>query len=85
VPPQYASLLATVIAHGADRAAAVERLSAALDRCEIDGVTTNLRTHRGLLAGTEFARGGVDTGYLERRLAGETAASVRANSGASRG
>jgi acetyl-CoA carboxylase biotin carboxylase subunit len=85
VPPQYDSLLAKVIAHGADRTAAIERLSAALDRCEIDGVATNLRMHRALLAGAEFARGGVDTGYLERRLAEQTAASVRANSGASRG
>jgi acetyl-CoA carboxylase, biotin carboxylase subunit len=85
VPPQYDSLLAKVIAHGADRAEAIERLSAALDRCQIEGVATNLRTHQMLLAGAEFARGGVDTGYLERRLAGETAGSVRANSGASRG
>jgi acetyl-CoA carboxylase biotin carboxylase subunit len=85
VPPQYDSLLAKVIARGGDRADALARLSAALDRCEIDGVATNLRTHRTLLAGTEFARGGVDTGYLERRLAAETAAPVRADSGASGG
>jgi acetyl/propionyl-CoA carboxylase alpha subunit len=85
VPPQYDSLLAKIIARGADRAGALARLSAALDRCEIDGVATNLRTHRTLLSGAKFARGGVDTGYLERRLAGETAAPVRADSGASRG
>jgi acetyl-CoA carboxylase, biotin carboxylase subunit len=85
VPPQYDSLLAKVIARGTDRADALARLRAALGRCEVDGVATNLGAHRTLLAGAEFARGGVDTGYLERRLAGENAAPVRANSGAGRG
>jgi acetyl-CoA carboxylase, biotin carboxylase subunit len=85
VPPHYDSLLAKVIARGADRADALARLSAALDRCEVDGVATNLRLHQALLAGEEFARGGVDTGYLERRPGRETAASVRDSSGASRG
>jgi acetyl-CoA carboxylase biotin carboxylase subunit len=66
VPPHYDSLLAKVIAHGDSRAAALATLRSALDRCEIDGVTTNLRMHRELLADPEFERGGVDTGYLER-------------------
>ncbi len=69
VPPDYDSLLAKVIAHGADRAAALARLRGAIDRCEIGGVATNLRMHQALLAGGEFARGGVDTGYLERAWA----------------
>jgi acetyl-CoA carboxylase, biotin carboxylase subunit len=69
VPPQYDSLLAKVIARGEDRAGALARLSAALDRCEIDGVATNLRTHRMLLAGAEFARGGVDTAVGRDRAA----------------
>jgi acetyl-CoA carboxylase, biotin carboxylase subunit len=85
VPPHYDSLLAKVIARGADRADALARLSAALARCEVGGVATNLRLHQALLTGQEFARGGVDTGYLERRSGGETAASVRDNSGAGRG
>jgi acetyl-CoA carboxylase biotin carboxylase subunit len=66
VPPHYDSLLAKVIAHGDSRAAALAALRSALDRCEIEGVTTNLRMHRELLADPEFERGGVDTGYLER-------------------
>jgi len=69
VPPYYDSLLAKVIAHGADRAHALAALRHALDRCAIDGVTTNLDLHRALLADAEFAAGGVDTGYLARRLA----------------
>jgi acetyl-CoA carboxylase biotin carboxylase subunit len=66
VPPHYDSLLAKVIAHVDSRAAALAALKSALDRCEIDGVATNLRMHRELLADPEFERGGVDTGYLER-------------------
>jgi acetyl-CoA carboxylase biotin carboxylase subunit len=69
VPPYYDSLLAKVIARGGDRAHALAALRHALDRCAIDGVTTNLDLHRALLADAEFAAGGVDTGYLTRRLA----------------
>jgi acetyl-CoA carboxylase, biotin carboxylase subunit len=72
VPPQYDSLLAKVIAHGDGRAGALARLTSALDRCEIEGVATNLRMHRALLSGEEFERGGVDTGYLERVWSRET-------------
>ena len=69
VPPYYDSLLAKVIAHGGDRDGALAALRDALDRCAIDGVTTNLGLQRALLADPEFAAGGVDTGYLARWLA----------------
>jgi acetyl-CoA carboxylase biotin carboxylase subunit len=68
VPPHYDSLLAKVIARGADRADALAALRDALDRCRIDGVTTNLDLQRAVLADGEFAAGGVDTGYLGRFL-----------------
>jgi acetyl-CoA carboxylase biotin carboxylase subunit len=74
VPPYYDSLLAKVIARGGDRDGALHALRGALDRCGIDGVTTNLDLHRALLADAEFAAGGVDTGYLARWLAGAGAA-----------
>jgi acetyl-CoA carboxylase biotin carboxylase subunit len=86
VPPYYDSLLAKVIARAGDRDSAIAALRGALDRCAVDGVTTNLELHRALLADAEFAAGGVDTGYLARRLAAdpeghgagaEQAASVR--------
>jgi acetyl-CoA carboxylase, biotin carboxylase subunit len=69
VPPYYDSLLAKVIGHGASRDHAVAVLRDALDRCTVEGVTTNLGLHRALLADPEFAAGGVDTGYLGRWLA----------------
>jgi acetyl-CoA carboxylase, biotin carboxylase subunit len=68
VPPYYDSLLAKVIAHGADRDGALAALRGALGRCGIEGVTTNLDLHRALLADAEFAAGGVDTGFLGRWL-----------------
>jgi acetyl-CoA carboxylase biotin carboxylase subunit len=69
VPPGYDSLLAKVIASGRDRAEALARLRGALARCEIDGVATTIGLHAALTAEPEFARGGVDTGYLPRFLA----------------
>src|ERR1700677_4735751 len=68
VPPYYDSLLAKVIARGADRAAALATMSGALDRCDIAGVTTNRDLQRALIASPAFAAGGVDTGYLARWL-----------------
>jgi acetyl-CoA carboxylase, biotin carboxylase subunit len=69
VPPHYDSLLAKVIAQGASRDQATDRLLAALARCQISGVQTNLALQRALIAAPEFRRGGVDTSYLERHLA----------------
>jgi acetyl-CoA carboxylase, biotin carboxylase subunit len=69
VPPYYDSLLAKVIARGVDRDAALAGLADALDRCAVDGVTTNLGMQRSIIADPAFAAGGVDTGYLARWLA----------------
>jgi acetyl-CoA carboxylase biotin carboxylase subunit len=71
VPPYYDSLLAKVIAHGADRAGALGALRDALGRCAIDGVVTNLEMQRAVIGSAGFAGGGVDTGYLGRWLAQE--------------
>jgi acetyl-CoA carboxylase, biotin carboxylase subunit len=70
VPPYYDSLLAKVVAHGADRAAALGALRDALDRCAIEGVATNLEMQRVVIASRGFADGGVDTGYLALLLGG---------------
>jgi acetyl-CoA carboxylase biotin carboxylase subunit len=68
VPAGYDSLLAKVIASGRDRAEALDRLHRALARCDIAGVATTIPLHAALTAQPEFARGGVDTGYLARFL-----------------
>ena len=78
VPPGYDSLLAKLIVTGRDRAQALARLRTALARCEIDGVATTAPLHAELAADPEFARGGMDTGYLTRFLARRAGATVRA-------
>jgi acetyl-CoA carboxylase biotin carboxylase subunit len=66
VPPFYDSLLGKVIASGADRAQALDRLAAAIGATRITGVASNLSMHSALLADAEFRRGGVDTGFMAR-------------------
>ncbi|HLY54326.1 MAG TPA: biotin carboxylase N-terminal domain-containing protein [Stellaceae bacterium] len=69
VPPFYDSLLGKIIAHGADRAAALARLAAALAATRIEGVATNLAFQRAAIAAPDFAAGAVDTGFVGRLLA----------------
>jgi acetyl-CoA carboxylase biotin carboxylase subunit len=64
VPPYYDSLLGKIVAHGDTRAAALQRLVAALHATRIEGVRTNLALQAALLGSADFARGGVDTDWL---------------------
>jgi len=68
IPPFYDSMIAKVIAHGPDRSIALARLRAALTETRIDGVATNLAFQQAVLADSEFAAGGVDTGFFARFL-----------------
>ena len=64
VPPYYDSMIAKVIAHGADRGEALARLRDALARTRLEGVRSNLAFQQQVLADPKFAHGGVDTGFL---------------------
>ena len=66
VTPHYDSLLAKLIAFGDDRAQAIARLRTALDGFAVEGVKTNLPLHRRIVASDAFARGELDTHFLER-------------------
>ncbi len=68
VPPFYDSLLAKIVAHGANRGSAIERMKSALASCRVDGVATNRDMHLFLLALPEFLRGGMDTPFFARAL-----------------
>ena len=68
VTPYYDSLLAKVIAWGADRGAALAQLRAALAQCEVIGVATNLGLLRAIAGHPAFEAGGVDTGFIARNL-----------------
>jgi len=67
VSPAYDSLVAKVMAHGEDRAAAVARLSRALRSLELDGLETNRQMLAAVLDDEAFRTGGVDVHFLERR------------------
>ena len=61
----YDPMIAKVIAHGADREAAIARLLAALEEVKIEGVETNLAFLRRTLAHQDFRAGRIDTGFVE--------------------
>jgi 3-methylcrotonyl-CoA carboxylase alpha subunit len=66
VTPFYDPMLAKIVAHGADREAALRRLREALAASEIVGPATNLDFLLRIVRDPAFAAGGIDTGHLER-------------------
>jgi acetyl-CoA/propionyl-CoA carboxylase biotin carboxyl carrier protein len=73
VGSDYDPMLAKVIAHGADRAAAIDGLDRALAGTVVLGVVTNVEFLRFLLSDTDVAAGRLDTGLLDRRVGDFTA------------
>jgi acetyl-CoA carboxylase biotin carboxylase subunit len=73
VPPFYDSMLAKVIAAGATREQARQRLAGALSEIRLTGVRTNIDLQRQILEAPAFQAGGVDTGFLGRMLVAEAA------------
>jgi len=69
VPPHYDSLLAKLIVHDDNRAAAIRRARRCLDEFVVQGIKTNIDFHKRLLAHEDFQSGDFDTGYVERMLA----------------
>jgi len=66
VTPHYDSLLAKLIAYGETRAEAIEKLAGAVANFHVEGVKTNLPLHARIAASPAFARGELDTHFLER-------------------
>ena len=66
----YDPMLAKVIAHGADRQAAIARLRGALAESVVAGPTTNLAFLAGVVAHRAFAAAELDTGFVARHMAG---------------
>lgn len=62
----YDPLLGKLIVHAPNRAAAIARMSRALDELRIVGIETSVRFHRQVMDEPEFRRGNIDVGYLER-------------------
>jgi 3-methylcrotonyl-CoA carboxylase alpha subunit len=66
----YDPMVAKVIAHGPTRAAALERLTRALQGSHVAGCATNLVFLTRLLRHPDFVQGAFDTGLIDRDLAG---------------
>jgi acetyl/propionyl-CoA carboxylase alpha subunit len=66
VGARYDPLIAKLVAHGADRGEALDRLAAALDETVVEGVTTNLPFLRWLVGHPAFRRGELSTDFLSR-------------------
>jgi 3-methylcrotonyl-CoA carboxylase alpha subunit len=69
VTPFYDPMIAKIIAHGATRDEALDRLSSALDETLVAGPRTNAAFLRALCNAPEFRDGGFDTGFIEAHLA----------------
>jgi acetyl/propionyl-CoA carboxylase alpha subunit len=74
IPVHYDPLLAKVIAWAETRDLAISRLSAALGRFVIEGITTNIPFLQRILEHSAFRAGSIDTGFLDREAANLVAA-----------
>ncbi len=63
----YDPLLAKLVVHGRDRKSCIEKLEAAVDRFEVEGIATTLPFHRVMLADRAFRKGNLWTTIVEDR------------------
>jgi acetyl-CoA carboxylase biotin carboxylase subunit len=68
VPPYYDSMIGKLIAHGATRESAIARMRVALSEMVIDGIKTNIPLQADIMRDANFAAGGVNIHYLEKKL-----------------
>jgi 3-methylcrotonyl-CoA carboxylase alpha subunit len=68
ISPFYDPMIAKVIAHGATRDQALDRLAAALDRTMVVGPRTNTAFLRALCNAPGFRSGQFDTSFIEQNL-----------------
>jgi 3-methylcrotonyl-CoA carboxylase alpha subunit len=68
VTPYYDPMIAKIIAHGATRDEALDRLSAALGQTIVAGPKTNTAFLKALCDAPGFRSGAFDTGFIERNI-----------------
>jgi 3-methylcrotonyl-CoA carboxylase alpha subunit len=66
VPVHYDAMLAKLICHGATREEARQLLVRALAEMDVAGVVSNLDMLHRITVHPEFAKGGIDTGFIAR-------------------
>jgi pyruvate carboxylase subunit A len=65
VPPNYDSLVAKLIVHGADRAEAIARAARALREFVVVGPATTIPYHRAILDSADFRAGKLSTRFID--------------------
>jgi pyruvate carboxylase subunit A len=65
VPPNYDSLVAKLIVHGADRAEAIARAGRALREFVLVGPATTIPYHRAILENADFRAGKLSTRFID--------------------
>lgn len=68
IPPFYDSMVAKLIAWGADREEAIARMTRALEEFEIFGIHTTIPFHQEVMANPYFRRGEVTTKFIEEHI-----------------
>ncbi len=74
VTPFYDPMIAKLVAHGADRGAAIEKMLAALGEFHVDGIVTNIDFLRRVVAHGAFREGETHTGFVDEHRAALAAA-----------
>ncbi len=71
VPPYYDSMIGKLITFGSTRESAIARMGGALSEIVIEGIKTNIELQQRIISDPNFAEGGTDIHYLEKKLAAE--------------
>jgi len=81
IPAEYDNLVAKLMVHAGDRAAAIARLRRALDEVEVGGIQTTLPFHLAVAHDPAFARpDDLSTGWVAERWRGSEARSAASRS-----
>lgn len=68
IPIEYDSMIAKVIVHAPDRAAALQKMRSALNEMVILGIETNLDFQYQIMNHPTFVKGEADTGFIEKMM-----------------
>jgi acetyl-CoA carboxylase biotin carboxylase subunit len=66
VPPNYDSMIAKLLVHGATRDEAITTMRRALDEFRIGPIKTTIPLHKQIMMNQAFRTSKVDTGWIER-------------------
>ena len=74
ITPYYDPMIAKLIAHGADRAGAIDRMLTALGEFRIEGIVTNIEFLGRVVGHDAFRAGETHTGFVEEHMSDLTGA-----------